>query len=242
MLNHIMDSTMCPNRNAKPVIVEDKKEKITCQFEETSINSKTGKHLSLQLKQNMKSKIISAVVIAVVALTSLPMEVSAQNRNPVPTLRQNQAFQRLNAQLRRLKPGDARAISIARRMINLVPTSVAQVMSLATRKVVTIRSAQVLADMSIQVLGTFNFTPSEVSTLIVRSVTTVSNVAQTIPSIVASSPDSTTESTDQVIRGSAVQTILADPNLSTVVEEEAIPQIQPSPTATPTPTPTPYGA
>jgi len=188
----------------------------------------------------MKSKIFTIVAIAVVALTSVPMEASAQNRNPVPTIEQRQQFARLNAILRRLNSGNARALVLARRMMNLVPTASPQVVSSATRLLVRTVDAARLADISIQVISTFNFTDLQKSNLIVRSVITVSNVAQTIPRIVETSPEGTTGSVDRVIRRSSVEQILANPLLDTVVENDAIPQIEPTPT--PTPTPVPYGA
>ncbi len=194
----------------------------------------------------MKSKIFTLAAIAIIALTSVPMEANAQNRNPVPTMDQRQAFSRLNAILGRLKPGNARALILARRMMNLIPTSSPQVLSRATRLLIRTVDASRLADISVQVIGSFRLTDAQVANLIVRSVVTVSNVAQTIPLIVASSPGGTTGSVENVIRLSAIQQILADPNLNTIVENDAIPQLKPTPTPTPAPTPTPtpvpYGA
>jgi len=194
----------------------------------------------------MKTKILTALVVAVVALTSVPMEAFAQNRNPVPTRIQTKAFDRLNRQLQALRPGSARAASIARRMINLVPTAASQVLSIATTKVTNIRNAQVLVSVAIQTIGTFQLTDAEKANLIVNATFTVSTVAQTIPKIVSSTPAvpqigagaNTALATDALIRGSAVTNILADPNLDSVVENDAIPRI----TELPTPTPVPYGA
>jgi hypothetical protein len=208
-----------------------------CAFP-TTFNS--GITLTTNIQKLMKSKIFTIVAIAVVALTSVPMEASAQNRNPVPTMEQRQQFARLNAILRRLKPGNARALVLARRMMNLVPTASPQVVSIATRLLVRTVDAARLADISIQVISTFRFTDLETSNLIVRSVITVSNVAQTIPRIVATSPEGNAASTDRVIRRSSVEQILVNPLLDTDVENDAIPQIEPTPT--PTPTPVPYGA
>jgi hypothetical protein len=201
-------------------------------------------------KNIMKTRILTALVVAVVALTSMPIEAFAQNRNPVPTQRQLQSFARLNAQLNGLRPGSARAISLARRMINLVPTAAAQVMVIATTKVTNVRNAQVLAALAIQTTGTFSFTDAEKANLIVASVETVARVAVTIPRIVASAPavpagdaaSQTARATDLLIRGASINNILADPNLDSVVENDAIPRIAPTPTPTPTPTPVPYGA
>jgi hypothetical protein len=208
-----------------------------CAFP-TTFNS--GITLTTNIQKLMKSKIFTIVAIAVVALTSVPMEASAQNRNPVPTMEQRQQFARLNAILRRLKPGNARALVLARRMMNLVPTASPQVVSIATRLLVRTVDAARLADISIQVISTFRFTDVEKSDLIVRSVITVSNVAQTIPRIVATSPGDSASSVDAVIRASAVEQILVNPLLDSVVENDLIPQLQPTPT--PTPTPVPYGA
>ncbi len=188
----------------------------------------------------MKSKIFTIVAIAVVALTTVPMEASAQNRNPVPTLAQRQQFARLNVILRRLNPGNSRALVLSRQMINLMPSAAPQVLSIATRLLVRIADAARLADISIQVISTFSYTDLQKSDLIVRSVITVSNVAQTIPRIVATSPGDSTSSVAAVIRASAVEQILVNPLLDSVVESGAIPQLKPTPT--PTPTPVPYGA
>lgn len=189
----------------------------------------------------MKNKILTAAVIALVALTTLPFEASAAGtRNPKPTIQQNQLFARLNAQLRALRPGDARAIALARRMINLIPEAAPQVLAVATTKVVTTLAAERLVRVSIQVISSFRIPDTEMSSLLVRSVNTVVVVAESIPRIVATSPKGTQQSTGDAIRGIAVETILADPNLDSVVENTAIPEIQPTPV--PTPTPVPYGA
>jgi hypothetical protein len=199
-------------------------------------------------KNIMKTRILTALVVAVVALTSMPMEAFAQNRNPVPTQRQLQSFARLNAQLKALRPGSARAISLARRMVNLVPTAAAQVMTIATTKITNVRNAQVLSAIAIQTIGTFQFTDAEKANLIVASVETVSRIAVTIPRVLASTPAvlgadaESAAAADLLIRGSAINNILADPNLDSIVENDAIPRIAPTPTPTPTPTPVPYGA
>lgn len=194
----------------------------------------------------MKTRILTALVVAVVALTSMPMEAFAQNRNPVPTQRQLQSFARLNAQLKALRPGSARAISLARHMVNLVPTAAAQVMTIATTKITNVRNAQVLSAIAIQTIGTFQFTDAEKVNLIVASVETVSRIAVTIPKVLASTPAvlgsdaGSAAAIESLIRVSAINNILADPNLASIVENDALPRIAPTPT--PTPTPVPYGA
>lgn len=120
--------------------------------------------------------------------------------------------------------------------MNLIPDASPRVLNTATNRTRTITNAQILTTVVIQVISSFRYTETQTVNLIVSSVVTVSNVAQTIPSIVNSTPQGTQEQTSALIRGEAVTTILADPNLNTIVENNAIPQISP------TPTPVPYGA